>query len=848
MEEKNGLKQFFEFIKIIIEFIIFLGAIFFIHKEIGRYSLGELQYSFKAISFFRIFLIICFVLLDYLVLSGFDILAFKKDKYSFSKIKIMFTSFISFGLSNSIGFSGFTASGVRLNLYSLWDIPYKTIINVIIFCYSTYWLGLLWLGGGLLTLLPVNLTVLKLPFHIPIKNTVSIGIFLLIGAIIFTLVVLKKYSESLEIYLYRLTLAIADWISISLILYLALPDSLHISFMFFFPIFVTAQILGVVSNVPGGLGVFDLTFIALIGSNYPVNKIIGAILIYRLAYFFIPLLLALLGFILCNIIFGKNKLKDFDSNVGRYIFSLFPKLLALLIFISGAFLIFSGSIPAKIQAINSVQEYFPIVTIQFSHFIGSIVGAGLLILSYGLSKRIDISYYLTLIFLALGIVVSLIKDLDTNSAIGLGVIFLIILPCKSYFYRKSSILREKFSIKWIMLVISTIVLGIYIGLFSHKNALFVYDTFWRFNIYDETPKFARGILGAILVFCCFFLVKFIFKEPNNEILTPEDFETNLRNCIEKSSNTTGYLALLKDKQIIFDPDKKSFIMFGRSGDSLISMGEPIGDEESFGETIWTFYNYCKEQHKNIVFYEIGNKNLDFYLDIGLSFLKIGEYAVVNLSTFTLEGSEMRKLRYTYSKFTKDGYVLEIIPKEKVSEILNELKEISDEWLDDKNSKEKGFSLGKFSNPYLLNFPVAVVKKDNKILAFSNLLTTQNKEEFTIDLMRYTKEAPNGIMEYCFICIMLYAKEEGFKRFTLGMAPLSGIDSDSASFWNKVENMVFTHGEYFYNFKGLRAFKDKFKPEWEPRYIAYSNPFSLPKVLRDTTLLISGGVKGLVSKK
>ena len=289
-------------------------------------------------------------------------------------------------------------------------------------------------------------------------------------------------------------------------------------------------------------------------------------------------------------------------------------------------------------------------------------------------------------------------------------------------------------------------------------------------------------------------------------------------------------------------------MFGKSGHSFVAMGDPVGDEKTFGSCIWKFYNHCKANKKETVFYEINKNYLNYYLDVGLSFLKIGEFAQVHLENFTLDGSDAKPLRHAFNRVEKEGYTFEVIPVEKVPEILDDLESISNEWLQDKNAKEKGFSLGKFTKEYLLNFPVGVIKKDNKILAFGNLLETDSKEEISLDLMRYRNEAVHGTMDYFFICVINYGKENGFKKFNLGMAPLAGIEDNTASFWNKIERAIFSHGEHFYNFKGLRSFKDKFNPQWEPRYIAYSGPFNLPNILKDVTLLISGGIRGLISKK
>ena len=115
-------------------------------------------------------------------------------------------------------------------------------------------------------------------------------------------------------------------------------------------------------------------------------------------------------------------------------------------------------------------------------------------------------------------------------------------------------------------------------------------------------------------------------------------------------------------------------------------------------------------------------------------------------------------------------------------------------------------------------------------------------------MRYDPNGPHGTMEQLMVEIMLWGKKEGYKYFNLGMAPLSGLETGrSGSRWNRTGQAIFQYGERFYNFKGLRAYKEKFDPIWEPRFLAYSGKLSLPIVLKDITVLISGNVKGSVTK-
>jgi phosphatidylglycerol lysyltransferase len=177
-----------------------------------------------------------------------------------------------------------------------------------------------------------------------------------------------------------------------------------------------------------------------------------------------------------------------------------------------------------------------------------------------------------------------------------------------------------------------------------------------------------------------------------------------------------------------------------------------------------------------------------------------------------------------------------------------LKTVSDGWLSEKQTREKKFSVGFFGPNYLKRFPVGIVRKEETIVAFANVWAGAQKEELSVDLMRYLPEAPNGVMDYLFVELMLWGRKEGYQWFNLGMAPLSGLESRPlAPLWNRIGGMIFRHGEHFYNFQGLRAYKEKFDPRWEPKYLVCPGGLRLPRILTDIAALIGGGLKGVLTK-
>ena len=278
------------------------------------------------------------------------------------------------------------------------------------------------------------------------------------------------------------------------------------------------------------------------------------------------------------------------------------------------------------------------------------------------------------------------------------------------------------------------------------------------------------------------------------------------------------------------------------------MGDPVGSQEQMRDLIWDFRELCDRYSGWPVFYLVEKEYLDFYVELGLTFMKLGEEARVNLQEFTLTGASHSGLRHSRNKIERENCLFSIIVPQDVPGILPQLKEVSDRWLLEKKTNEKRFSLGFFSPEYLSKTPVAVVSRNNKIIAFANILIGARKEELSIDLMRFLPSSPEGIMDYLFIELLLWGKQQDYKWFNFGMAPLSGIEDRAlAPLWTHAGAFIFRYGEHFYNFQGLRKYKEKFNPQWHPKSLACPKGLMLPHILANIASLISGGIKGIVMK-
>jgi phosphatidylglycerol lysyltransferase len=398
----------------------------------------------------------------------------------------------------------------------------------------------------------------------------------------------------------------------------------------------------------------------------------------------------------------------------------------------------------------------------------------------------------------------------------------------------------------IALVLLVVTSSLFIGMFAFKHVRYndaIWGVFGRISPRGDAARFLRATAGAF--FAAFVAVTLrAFKASTPNVAEPTtEMMPRIERVIANAKDTRAHLALLRDKHLLFSDTGESFLMYGVEGRSWVAMGDPMGRADERDELAWKFREMVDRHDGWPVFYQVRPEHLHLYLDLGLTLLKLGEEARVPLTEFSLEGSNRKRLRQTVKRFEKVNGTFEVIQPADVRAYLPEMRRISDEWLANKTGGEKGFSLGFFDEEYLGRTPLAVIRCEGEICAYANLWCGCARDEVTVDLMRYSSTAPEGVMEYLFIRMMLWGREEGYSWFNMGMAPLSGIESRRlAPLWNRLAGLAFRYGENFYSFQGLRSYKEKFDPVWEPRYLASRGGMVLPRILTNVATLVGSGPK------
>jgi len=834
-------------------FIMTAFALYFIHKEISQYSFADIRSAVADIPAHRLITAFIFMFVNYTLLTLNDRLALSYIGKSLHWAKIAFASFVSNALSFNLGMSLLTGGSSRYSIYSSYGLSVSETAKILAFCNLTIGLGSAGILGilllseptGIIAQIPLLKEWGKIPGYILLLLVITAGILSWSRKSI----KIRKHDVSLpplKYFFAQLAVSVMDFLFASMVLFSLLPHS-SISLFHYIGCYVISVLLGGISQIPGGLGVLDSTLMITLSPWYSGTQMIGALMIYRLIYYLFPLCIsgALLGWRQFYSI-GRNA-KNVTVTAGKGFLAMYPVILSLGVFASGAILLFSSATPGLPQRLSLLVKLIPSNVLELSHFLSSLAGLVLLFLAQGIRRRLHIAWVLTMALISAGIALSILKGLDYEEALILSLLLIALAATRKNYNRNSKLFYPDISFSWIMSAAVVIASTAWLGYFSYKHSEFRSQSILQFALSGKAPWFLKASVSLSIIVLVLCLWK-LFRVRSNITIIPSDQDIEKAcSIVNSSEQAAAALAFTGDKSFFLSQSGKSMICFAEEGPYWFVMGDPLGEREEFRDLAWSFREKAALNGSKVVYYEATDKELPLYIEQGLVLIKIGESGKIPLTDISFdEGSEWRGQRYTLKKLAKDGSSFRIVTQNEINTILPRLREISEQWLRSKQGREKGFSLGFFSEEYIKHFTVAMVERGGEIQAFANLWTSADKNEISPDMMRYMDKAPADTMEFLFLNTILWAKANGYKYFDMGMAPLSGITGGPyGSLWGRAAEILYEHGNIFYNFQGLRRYKEKYKPVWEPRYMAVPHELTMPSVLAAAAVLISKGPKGII---
>jgi lysylphosphatidylglycerol synthetase-like protein (DUF2156 family) len=532
--------------------------------------------------------------------------------------------------------------------------------------------------------------------------------------------------------------------------------------------------------------------------------------------------------------------------------SIAPGLCAILTFAAGVMLLISGVTPSEHDRVVWLLQHFPAAVLNLSHFLSSLLGLVLVLLAWGLRERLDAAWIGTVSVAAVAAALALFKGVNWEETAVLAALAALLVSVKGAFTRHARLSKMEISPGWMLSAFAMVTGAAFLGMWSFKNVDYSDQLWWRVMGDADASRALRAGVGAGVLLLGLGVWRMISTPATPPVIGEDDPDfTRVRAilaCAEDAPPEAG-LALLGDKRFLFSESGESFMMFGVRGRSWIALGGPIGKRSERLDLLWRFRELADAHAARPGVYNIGPDDLPDLIEMGFSLQKIGEFAAVPLADFSVAGRRREVLRRNWRKAKEGGASFEVIEPGDVWPVMPEIRRVSDNWLRGQPGGEKGFSLGGFVPRYLSEFPCALVRQEGRMVAFANLWLTPDKGAFSMDLMRYADDAPKNVMDYLFVELLLWGQAQGFGAFEFGVAPLAGLTGRPlAPMMSRLGRFVFEKGEEFYNFQGVRRYKDKYDPIWQPRYIAAPHKWTIPILLADVGLLSSGGVSGLARRK
>lgn len=589
--------------------------------------------------------------------------------------------------------------------------------------------------------------------------------------------------------------------------------------------FFLGQAIGVASLVPGGVGSSDAFWIA----RLPVAKSATAavLLAYRAIYYVAPWAIA-------SLLLLARATRDAPRRR-----ELARRIVGGLVGGGGVIIILSAASPAVHARMLALERIVPLQLVEAGHLTAAMTGLLLMILARGLMRGYHAAFRATLILLTLASVAAILKGLDWEEAVILAGIAAAARSQAEIFDRPSR--GDWIERPDLVLAFAGLTIFLAFGTFSHGVGAATFARWAHVGYRIEGARFLRAAITMALAVGAGTLYVLLRPPSRFERLPEPEIAEALRLHREFGRGTNALMVATGDKAVLSTAN--GFCLYRTIGPYLIVFADPQVRDGRRGPFLDDVTTAAGEVDRRPVFYQVSLEWIPVLHDRGYHFFKLGEEAQVDLSNVTLEGHAGKLYRQILRRAERAGATFRILAASDVPARLPEMREVSSLWLREKGLAERQFSMGFFDPAYLCRYPCAVVEAGGpggRLLAFANLLEGPRREELSVDLMRHRTDGPQ-VMEFLILSLLLEGQRQGYRTFNLGMAPLASVGTErSAHMRERLARVLFQRGEQWYNFQGLRFFKDKFRPEWVPRYLAYQNAGEWPVVIAHASALIAGG--------
>ncbi|MSP02139.1 MAG: lysylphosphatidylglycerol synthetase family protein [Acetobacteraceae bacterium] len=623
--QTKGLTRYLSHLPAVLGVLLLIGALYVVQKEFRHLRLKDIGDALRAIPTAALVFSFVWTILSYFILTFYDRLGTIYAGHKVSYGRVAFASFCAYSLAHNLGFAAVSGAAVRYRLYAHWGLTPFQIGKTVAFCSLTFALGGLVLGGAILFIEPTTI-----PFfgqHVPVLALHAVGAVL--WAIVIAYITLSRVLGSFHLRgheidlprwrmaLLQVVLATVDVAVTATIFYALLPNAPGLTWTIFLGVYVASYTAGLAANLPGGIGVFDTAMLFGLEPYVDAPHIVGAIVVFRLYYYIIPLFLA-------GGLFAGNEILLRGGALAR-VFGMGPSRAGPatrwsepdfavaastgLVGICGAMLLTLGVIAPNTDY-SWLDPEFADIAFQAGQFVPSLIGAGLVIMALGLSQRVNLAWGVTIALLLVGAGFAATQDNQLWVVVMLILCAASLAPFRSCFYRHASLLSGPFEGSTAMSLLVLVICVLALVLARHQTVLLNNNAWWAVVMAREVPNSVRFAVASAVILAS--IAIWLLVRPGRVRALPWDAAA-ARRLFMVGSKTPVHA----DGLITGEADRAA-LPFRRVGRVLLGLGDPAGAEADKISAVWRLRDLARQEGLDPAFWRVGPDLLKVYADLGLT--------------------------------------------------------------------------------------------------------------------------------------------------------------------------------------------------------------------------------------
>jgi len=629
----SGMKRWLRHLPAVLGVALLIGAIYVVQHEFRHLRLKDIGVAVDAIPRKSLVFSFTWTILSYFILTFYDRLGTIYAGHKVSYGRVAFASFCAYALSHNLGFAAVSGAAVRYRLYAHWGLTPLQIGKTVAFCSLTFGLGGMVLGGSILFLEPR-----AIPFfgqHLPHAALYGVGV--LLWAVVLGYVTLSRAIKRIRILghsidlpgwrmaIVQVLLATVDVAVTATIFYALLPSAPGLTWLIFLGVYVASYTAGLAANLPGGIGVFDTAMLFGLAPYLSPPHIVGAILVFRLYYYVIPLFLA-------GSLFAGNEIVLRGGGLLRHVGRL-PPVQAIgrwsepdfavtaatgAVGLCGVLMLGLGVLAPQADFSWIDPDYGEFAS-QAGQFVPSLIGAGLVMMAIGLSHRVNLAWGLTILLLVVGAAFTATQESRLWVVEFLVLTTLLLAPFRTCFYRHAHLLSGPLQPGSVLSLVVLAVCLLSLAVTRSHTHLLQNNAFWAVIISPDLPNSVRLAVGIAMLLGLTAI--WLLLRPGRVRYLPWDSQT--RRILLGLGGGPDHIASMQADGLVMGEAARAAIPFRRCGRVLLGLGDPSGEADDRVSTIWRLRDLAQQEGLDAAVWRAGPGLLKVYGDLGLTALPLG---------------------------------------------------------------------------------------------------------------------------------------------------------------------------------------------------------------------------------